>query len=215
MAADLALPLRALARMHTGACLVSAERTARTLEIRLHVPDVPALGRTLARLTALTPLNDLFLVGMQPAALAHGTAESVTLSWPTDRVDREHADLGGDAWPAHCDEREAMSREAAPHGALTALMPVHGERARGALVNLARREWLVTEGDTVGDARITSVTDRGVYVARIDRPRSRPALVRFVRPAGHGGAMTGTARALPTLQPVRIALPPEPAAPLP
>ncbi len=214
MAADLALPLRALARMHTGACLVSAERTARTLEIKLQVPDVPALGRTLARLTSLTPLNDLFLVGMQPANLAHGTAESVTLSWPTDRVDRERADLGTDPWPTRCDEREAMSREAPAHSPLTPLVFVRGERARGAVVNIARREWLVTEGDTLGDARITAVSDRGVYVARLDRPRARPTLTRFMPQPAHGPAGPGSRGASP-LQPVRIPLPPEPPAPLP
>ncbi|MEI8256389.1 MAG: hypothetical protein WCJ30_12015 [Deltaproteobacteria bacterium] len=213
MAADLALPLRALARMHTGACLVSAERTARTLEIKLQVPDVPSLGRTLARLTAITPLNDLFLVGMQPAALAHGTAESATLSWPTDRVDRERADLGSDPWPTRCDEREVMSREAPAHSPLTPLLLVRGERARGAVVNIARREWVVTEGDTLGDARITSVNERGVYVARVDRPRARPTLARFVAQPAPGPG--GPSRAPAALPPVRIPLPPEPPAPLP
>jgi hypothetical protein len=208
---DIALPLRALSRMHTGACVVSIERTAQTLELKLQVPDVAVLGRTLARLTALTPISDLILVGMQPAQLSHGQVENVTLSWPTDRVDRDHADLGTDAWPARCDEREPMSHEAAPHSPITALVAITGERSRGAIVNIAHREWLVTEGDAIADARITAVSPEGVYIARNDRPRARPQLVRYATPPqrpAHGGSSSSA-------PPIRLPLPPEPPAPLP
>ena len=207
---DIALPLRALARMHTGACLVSAERTLRTLELKLQVADIPVLGRTLARLTAITPLNDLILVGMQPAQTPHGVVENVILSWPTDRVDRDRADLAGDPWPARCEQREVMSREAAAHSPITALFAIAGERAHGAVVNIAHREWLVTEGDVVADARVASIAPQGVYLVRTDRPNARPQLARLP-PAARRPPISSSA----SPPPLRIPLPPEPPAPLP
>jgi hypothetical protein len=148
---------------------------------------------------------------MQSAQLSHGSVEAVTLSWPTDRVDRDRADLGADAWPPRCDEREPMSHEAAPHSPITALLAITGERSRGAIVNIAHREWFVTEGDAIADARITAVSPEGVYVARNDRPRARPQLVRYATPPPRP-ARTGSSSSPP---PIRLPLPPEPPAALP
>ena len=214
--ADLALPLRALGRLSTGACLRSAERSLHTLELRVEVPNVLSLGTTLALLTAVPHLRDLIMVQAENLSGPRGPFLKVTLAWPTDRADRTVGDMGGDAWPARCDEHATLGAEVPPRSPLTALAVIRGERARGAVVNLARREWLVTDGDQLGDALVTSVTEQGVYVRRGDSPRARAALMRFTTrppargPASHAPPPSGPSHSTTPLGPIRISLPPEP-----
>lgn len=213
---DLALPLRALSRLSTGACLVSAERTARTLDLRVRVPSLRALGTSLALLSVAPMLSDILMVHSQPIG-STGALEAV-LTWPTARVDRDRADLRADAFPPRCDGRMVLSSSAARGAPLTALFALTGSSARGALVAIERRQWLVTEGDQVGDAVVTAFSPQGVYVRRANGQAGRPRLVRFTGTAAGGTSpLRSRARGMegagsPGTQ-VPVPLPPEPPAP--
>jgi hypothetical protein len=88
------------------------------------------------------------------------------------------------------------------------------------VVNVARHEWLVTDGDQVGDASVATVADRGVFVRRANTPpRARPVLARFRAPTSSARAGAGAAvrpqpppLVAPRLGPIRIPQPPEPPA---
>jgi hypothetical protein len=157
---------------------------------------------------------------MRPVS-ANGSSAAIKalLSWPTDRADREHGDLVEDNCPTRCEERNAIATEARPRTPVTALLPIDGERARGAVVAILRREWLITEGDLVGDVRVTSVASDGVYLRRGSSPaRERARLARFSRSgtSATGASHTGRPPNAPApTRPPRLPLPPEPPAPLP
>jgi hypothetical protein len=216
LVADLALPLRALARLPGGVCLLSAERTLRTVELEVRASDVRALGTALALMATVPRLSDVIMVRAEPVSTPQGQVLRALLSWPTDRADRTVGDLGHDPWPVRCEGHATLGADAPPRAILTALALLRGERAQGAVVNLARHEYLVTEGDQLGDATVTSVSEQGVYVRRGTSPRARPVLLRFATrppaaPQPPGGAPATT---MPT-RPPRIPLPPEPPAPTP
>jgi hypothetical protein len=213
--ADLATPLRALSRLDTGMCLVSAERTLRTLEIRVRAPSVQALGTSLALIAAAPRLSDLILLGREAGGGAGGGGV-YHLSWPTDRVDRDTGTLGADPWPSRCDEHAMVGGDAPSRARAMALVSIEGERARGAVVALAQHEWLVTDDDQLGDATVASVTPRGVYLRRGVSPRARPILARFAPRASGSAPSRGPAVQHPgepgRLPPVHIPTPPEPPA---
>jgi hypothetical protein len=210
--ADLALPLRALSRVHTGVCLQSAERTAHTLELRLRAPDLRALGTTLALMATVPRLSDVILVESEPM----GNAIRFLVSWPTDRVDAHAGNLGDDLWPARCDDHATVAAEVPRRSPIVALIPIRGERAHGAVVTVARREWLITDGDVVGDAQITTADDHGVFVRRGANPRARPQRLTYM-PHAPGTAQSGNTPPGTTThsRTPQIPLPPEPPAPLP
>jgi hypothetical protein len=84
------------------------------------------------------------------------------------------------------------------------------------VVRLARRDWLVSAGDQLGDATVTAVTEQGVYVRRGASPRARPQLLRFAAPgarAPSNGPANRPQGQQPALGPLRVPLPPEPPAP--
>lgn len=203
---DLALPLRALSRLDTGVCLLSAERTLRTVELVVRVPDMRALGTSLALLATVPRLSDLILVRAEPMDGPSGRAIRAQLSWPTDRADRSAGDLGSDPWPLRCEDHVTVADGVRRNGSLVPVVLIRGERTRGAVVSLAQREYFVTEGDSLGDAVVVAVTEQGVYVRRGSGRRVRPVFFRFATPPPL--VSVPSSRRAP-----RVPLPPEPPAP--
>ncbi|MEZ4393946.1 MAG: hypothetical protein R3A48_22975 [Polyangiales bacterium] len=164
----LAQPLRALSRLAPGACLVSAQNTLRTLDILIRTESHPALGRTLAALAAAPGLSDLMLVRAEPA----GAQVQALLSWPTERA-RGPAELGEVPWPSRCDGASRVGGDAASATLPAVRGVITGTAAQGAVLSLGRQSWLVTAGDSVGDAVVQSVTSSVVTLTRRGRPPLR------------------------------------------
>lgn len=169
----LAHPLRALSRLGAGVCLVSAQRTLRTLDLTVRVPDAEVLGRSLALMSAVPFLSDLIMVRSEP----HGDGLEAVLSWPLDRADPARADLADDLWPPRCDNASALARDARAQTLPIARMFITGARAHGAVLTVNHRDWLATEGDTVAGATISAITDAAVTLRMPGRPR--PISLRY------------------------------------
>ncbi len=209
IAVDLATPLRALVRIGSPPCLVSAERTLHTIDVTLRAADLSVIGRALALMAAAPRMSDVLMVRSEPAA---GGLE-VLLSWPTDRADRTTGNLASDAWPSRCEARPPLGAQDPPRGPVSARALIRGERVQGAVVSFGRHEWIVTEGDHVGDAAITAVSGRGVWLRRGRNPRARATLIAFPRGIVGSPNASGLATfpAPPVVRPpVHVPLPPEP-----
>jgi hypothetical protein len=209
---DLALPLRAIARFAGGVCVLDVERTLYTLEIRLLAPDIAALGHLLALAAAVPGLATMVVVESQPTS----AGLRVRISWPTDRIDRERGNLVNDAWPARCTGATHADEHASPRATFDALARIDGSTGHGAIVRVDRRQWLVTEGDTVGPYQIAAAGPRELLVRRTGT-RGRPRRVVYRAPEGSGAASPAPERPYPHGPGghPQIALPPEPPAPLP
>ncbi|MBI5515844.1 MAG: hypothetical protein HY909_18825 [Deltaproteobacteria bacterium] len=177
--ATVALPLRALARVGPGVCLVSAQRALRTLDLVLRADSTAALGRALAMLTAVPGLSSVLVARTEPRG---GGLEAV-LSWTLDRADRDRAELEEDPWPARCDGASVVGQEAAAGALPVVVGRVDGAQARGAVVSLAHREWLVTLGDRVGTWTVAGLSAAEVTVRASPRgvPEGRPVRLRSAR----------------------------------
>lgn len=171
--ANLATPLRALAHVGDALCLRTFERTMHTVEIGITSRDLASLGRALALATNGPRMSELVLV----RAENRGTEVRAELSWPTDRADRSTGDLEADAWPARCDGAGHVLGDDAT--SLRALFALHGTTTRGAVVERASRQWVVTVGDRVGDAEIVAITDQSLRVRRAVRGRPREIDMRW------------------------------------
>ncbi|MDO9016173.1 MAG: hypothetical protein Q8S73_35755 [Deltaproteobacteria bacterium] len=153
-------PLRALARLGRGVCLVSAQQTAETLDLTVRADDAPALGETLALLTVSPGLRALITVRIEP----QGEALLATLSWPSGRATT--ADLGDDPWPTRCNGAAEIGA-ALPAGTLpVARSFVAGSRAQGAVLTAGRAAWVVTVGDRVARSTVRAIDATGVTVQR-------------------------------------------------
>jgi hypothetical protein len=197
--ANLATPLRALARLGDRLCLRSMTRTLHTIELSVTARDLRALGEALALLTSAPRMHELVLV----RAEQDGGELRAELSWPTDRVDRSSGDLLEDRWPARCGGRARLLEGDAT--SLRALVPLRGAHAQGALIERASRQLVVTVGDVVGDAEIEAITEQALRVRRIVRGRARSWTI----PWSGAGVDPPRERRPPVL------LPPEPARGLP
>lgn len=167
-AVGLAQPLRALSRVAPRACLVSAQNTLRTLDILIRTASHPVLGRTLAALATAPGLSDLILVRAEPV----GAEVQALLSWPTERA-RGPADLGDDPWPARCGGASRVGADAASATLPAVRGVIAGTAAQGAVLSVGRQAWLVTVGDSVGDAVVRSITPSVVTLTRVGRPPLR------------------------------------------
>ncbi|MFO0560484.1 MAG: hypothetical protein U0269_20890 [Polyangiales bacterium] len=170
---NLATPLRALTHVGDALCVRSFERTMHTVEIAVTSRDLAALGRALALATNGPRMSELVLV----RAENRGTEVRAELSWPTDRADRSTGELEGDAWPARCDGASHVLQDDAT--SLRALFALRGTVARGAVVERASRQWVVTVGDRVGDAEIVAINDQSLRVRRAVRGRPREFDLRW------------------------------------
>lgn len=162
----LAQPLRALARLARGLCLVSAQRTLRTLDLTVRADTPPALGRALGMMATAPGLRDLILVRTEP----RGEGLEAVLSWPIERVRDAPATMGDDPWPARCGGASAVGG-----GVLLGTMPtlramVDGTAARGAVLAAGRQEWLVTVGDRVNSVAVLRVDADRAWVSRSAPP---------------------------------------------
>jgi hypothetical protein len=189
--ANLATPLRALARAGGSVCLRSIERTLHTAEIAISAPDIAALGRTLALMSAAPRMSELVLVRTENRR----TELYAELSWPTDRADRSTGELEGDAWPTRCDGASHVLQDDAT--SLRALFTLGGTTTRGAVVERASRQWVVTVGDRVGDAEIIAIDERALRVRRTVRGRPRELELRWEG----GGPDAATDRRPPLILP--------------
>jgi hypothetical protein len=196
---NLATPLRALAHVGDDLCVRSFERTLHTVEIAVTSRDLAALGRALALATNGPRMSELVLV----RAENRGTEVRAELSWPTDRADRSTGDLEGDAWPARCDGASHVLQDDAT--SLRALFALRGTTVRGAVVERASRQWVVTVGDRVGDAEIVAISDQSLRVRRAVRGRPRELDLRW----------EGSGHDAPTDRRPPILLPTDPARGLP
>lgn len=165
-------PLRALARFGGGLCLVHAERTPRTLDVTVRAGDPDALGRALARFAVSPGLTDLMLVRQEP----RGGGLEALLSWPLARAEGA-GDLADDPWPTRCEGRSTVGGEARAGTAPVLRERVRGTQARGAVVRVGRREWLVTAGDLAAGTTVVGVRDDGVTVRPAGSPRG--VVLRF------------------------------------
>jgi hypothetical protein len=196
---NLATPLRALAHVGDALCVRSFERTMHTVEIAVTSRDLAALGRALALATNGPRMSELVLV----RAENRGSEVRAELSWPTDRADRSTGDLESDAWPARCDGASHVLQEDAT--SLRALFALRGAVTRGAVVERAARQWVVTVGDHVGDAEIVAISDGSLRVRRAVRGRPREFDLRW----------EGSGPETPTDRRPPIVLPTDPARGLP
>ena len=153
-------PLRALARLGRGVCLVSAQETAQTLDLMVRADDAPALGETLALLTVSPGLRALITVRVEP----QGDGLLAMLSWPFTRATTN--DLGDDPWPPRC--HGALDLAASrPRGTLpVARAFVPGARAQGAVLTAGRTAWVVTVGDRVARSTVGAIDASGVTLRR-------------------------------------------------
>lgn len=165
-----AQPLRALARVARGVCLVSAQETERTLDLTVRADDAPALGETLALLTVSPGLRELITVRVEPL----GGGLQATLSWPLARATTR--ELGDDAWPTRCGGALDLGATL-PNATLpVARTFIPGSRARGAVMTLGRVAWVVTVGDRLARATVTAIDEGGVTLQRpgVARPTRLP-----------------------------------------
>ncbi|MEZ4411212.1 MAG: hypothetical protein R3A52_32735 [Polyangiales bacterium] len=168
-----AQPLRALSRFGEGMCLVSAQRTLRTLDLTVRAQSPQLLSRALAVMATAPRLSDLILVRAEP----EGEGLRVVLSWPLSRARDPRADLGDDAWPTRCDGAATVAGDAATGTVPTALEFIAGARAQGALMSAGRAAWAVTVGDRVGGSAVSAIDASGVTV-QMPR-RARPVRLRY------------------------------------
>ncbi len=153
-------PLRALARLGRGVCLLSAQETAQTLDLTVRADDAPSLGETLALLTVSPGLRALITVRVEP----QGEGLLATLSWPFTRATTN--DLGDDAWPQRCNGALDLAG-ALPSGTLpVARAFVPGTRAQGAVLTAARTAWVVTVGDRIARSTVGAIDASGVTLRR-------------------------------------------------
>lgn len=158
-------PLRALARLSRGVCLVSAQQTAETLDLTVRADDAPALGETLALLTVSPGLRALITVRVEP----QGDALLATLSWPSSRTTT--TDLGDDPWPARCGGALDLVSTLPPGTLPVARSFVAGSRAQGAVLTAGRAAWVVTVGDRVAGSTVRAIDAAGVTLQRPGGPR--------------------------------------------
>lgn len=151
-------PLRALALYGTDLCLVSAQRTVNTLDLTVLAPSASVLGRSLAVITAAPRLSDLIVVRVEPVT----NGLRALLSWPTARAHAPHADLHSDPWPTRCNNSVTVAQDTPVGGHPTAIEPIDGSTARGAVVSLNRTSWVVTSSDTFGEYTVVSTDSRSV-----------------------------------------------------
>lgn len=170
-AVTLAQPLRALSRLGAGVCLVHAQHTLRTVDLTVRVASPEALGRALAVMAVSPGMGGVILVRMEPA----GDALRALLSWPSERAGEAPADLEDDPWPRRCDEASTVGAGVAPGTLPTMRAAVAGRAARGAVLSLGRQAWMVTVGDTVGDAVVRQIEPTRVVLTR----RGRALVVRL------------------------------------
>lgn len=166
-------PLRALSRFGEGLCLVSAQRTLRTLDLTARATSPRSLSRALAVMATAPRLSDLILVRAEP----EGEGLRVVLSWPLSRARDPRGDMGDDAWPTRCDGAATVAGDAASGTVPTALEFVAGARAQGALMSAGRAAWAVTVGDRVGGSTVSAIDASGVTV-QMPR-RARPVRLRY------------------------------------
>lgn len=165
-----AQPLRALARVARGVCLVSAQETERTVDLTVRADDARALGETLALLTVSPGLRELITVRVEP----DGSALRAVLSWPSARATTR--EMGDDAWPERCGGAADLGA-AVPRGTLpVARAFVPGARAQGAVMTLGREAWLVTAGDRLAQLMVAAIDAAGVTLRRpgVARPLRLP-----------------------------------------
>ncbi len=174
----LAQPLRAMARVGDGICLVSAQRTLRTLDLVVQSSDPAALGRALARMTVAPGLGQLIVVRTEPV----GGGLRATLSWPVEQSLRDRGELGDDPWPARCDGAQRVPILAV-HGTVpSARLRLTGSRASGAILSAGRAEWLLTVGDVIDRWTVDTIDARGVRLRAPGRVPNETIVVRFAPP---------------------------------
>lgn len=197
--ADLATPLRALSRVGDALCIRSIERTMHTVELAVTARDLAALGRGLALATSAPRMSTLVLV----RAENRGSEVRAELSWPTDQANRSTGHLEDDPWPVRCEGAVHVLQDDAT--ALRALFALRGTVGRGAVIERASRQWVVTVGDRVGDAEIVAIGETSVRVRRLVQGRPREFALRW-----EGSGSEATADHRPP-----VLLPSEPAQGLP
>jgi hypothetical protein len=159
-------PLRALARLARGVCLVSAQETALTLDLTVRADGASSLGETLALLTVSPGLRALMTVRVEP----QGEALQATLTWPSTRAITN--DLGDDPWPPRCNGALDIAASLPPGTLPVARSFVAGARSQGAVLTAGRAAWVVTVGDRIARSTVRAVDEGGVTLQRpgVSRP---------------------------------------------
>jgi len=171
-------PLRALARVGEGLCVVQIQRSEATLDFTVRTTDPARLGAALAAMVVSPGLSSLLVVRVEP----RGDGMEALLSWPLRGrgAPLGAPTMGDDAWPGRCDGQSRLA-EGTPRGTLpVALGAIDGSAARGAWVRVGRAVWAVTTGDVVAGWTVRAVTARGVAVQGDGQPR--PRVIAFAPP---------------------------------
>jgi hypothetical protein len=164
-------PLRALARVGAGLCVVRVQRTEATLDVTVQAADAAGVGAALAGLVVSPGLRTLLVVRVEP----RGDGVEALLSWPV-RVQGEAEavpSLGDAPWPARCGGVARMGEDA-PRGTVPVpVLRVDGAQGGGAFLRVGRAVWGAAVGDAVAGWTLRAVTARGVALQGPGQPRPR------------------------------------------